>query len=341
MNRLVKYIPLLFFAALFAGCDENKTHVLPRHSGAPGELLCVLSDERYESRTGDIIHEHFGATQPLLPQAEPYFDIVQLTPVQVNNITRYHRNLLFVHISSTHDEKTRVVAERNKWASEQLVVSIYAKSTDEFDSLMTDNGMSILQKFNEYERKRLQSNFRTRKAGGISENLSDHGIDLTLPQGSDIIKDTTNFVWIQRQRERNVSGTMHDILQGIVVYHYPYTTDTAFSQASILSMRDSLLKEHIPGRSPGSFMTTEYLLPPESEAIEFNGQYAVLTRGLWRVDGAVMGGPFVQLTLLDEPRQRVVSVEGFVFAPKFNKREYLREVEAMVYSLELLPKAVQ
>lgn len=340
MNKLVKYITLFFFAALFQSCDENKAHVLPRHSGAPGELLCVMSDERYESRTGDIIHEHLGATQPLLPQAEPYFDIVQLTPVQVNNITRYHRNLLFVNISSTHDEKTRVVAERNKWASEQLVVSIYAKSTDEFDSLMTDNGPSILQKFNEYERMRLQSRFSSRKAGGISDSLRGHSIDLTLPQGSEIVENTSNFIWIQRQRERNVSGTMHDILEGIIVYHYPYTSDSAFSQASILEVRDSVLKEHVPGRAPGSFMTTEYLLPPESEAIEFNGQYAVLTRGLWRVDGAVMGGPFVQITLLDETRQRVVTAEGFVFAPKFNKREYLREVEAMVYSLVILPKEV-
>jgi hypothetical protein len=30
----------------------------------------------------------------------------------------------------------------------------------------------------------------------------------------------------------------------------------------------------------------------------------------------------------------VVTAEGYVFAPKFDKREYLREVEAVVKSME-------
>lgn len=284
---MVKYAGLVFWMFALVGCEEsNSTHVLPRHSGAPGEVLCVMNDALYEGRAGDILHDHLTAYQPLLPQGEPMFDLVQLNHAQVNNITRYHRNLLFVYVSEKHDQETRVEAQRNKWASEQLVVSVYARSVDELDSLMKENGASIVQKFNEYERKRLQSNYQFKAHATLVDSLMPHELNLTLPRGAEIVTHKENFIWIRRQRERNVSGTMHDILQGILVYYYPYRSDSAFTATNILQVRDSVLKKHVPGRSVGSYMTTEYLLPPENVAKEWNGNYAVEIRGLWKMAGA-------------------------------------------------------
>ena len=57
-------------------------------------------------------------------------------------------------------------------------------------------------------------------------------------------------------------------------------------------------------------------------------------RGLWKVQNDFMGGPFVSLTVLDPSKKRVVTVEGNVYAPKNNKRNYIRQLEAMIYSLE-------
>lgn len=315
-------------------CDQDASHVLPRYSGAPGELLVVMNEQLYEDRAGDIIHEYFGAYHTMLPQGEPLFDIVQLNESQVNTITRQHRNLLFVNISSSI-ENARIEAQKSKWASEQLVVTIYAGSVDQLDSLMEDNGPSIVEKYNEYERSRLQSYYNSKKHHLIADSLqSMYDISLTVPNDCDIAKVKNRFVWIERQRERNVSGTMHDISQGILLYSYPYTNDSAFTNQQILAVRDSILKAHVPGPVSGSYMTTEYLLPPEKEVVSLDGEFAVEMRGLWRVEGAVMGGPWISLTTLDEANQRIVTAEGFVFAPKFNKREYLREVEAMIYSLE-------
>jgi len=47
-----------------------------------------------------------------------------------------------------------------------------------------------------------------------------------------------------------------------------------------------------------------------------------------------MGGPFFSMTMYDEPNQRIVTVEGYAYAPYFDKREYIREVEAVVKSLK-------
>ncbi|MBA7543170.1 hypothetical protein ES705_35500 [subsurface metagenome] len=52
-------------------------------------------------------------------------------------------------------------------------------------------------------------------------------------------------------------------------------------------------------------------------------------------DGLAMGGPFVSISQLDETRNRVVTIEGFVFAPAHEKRDLLRQVEAKILSLEI------
>jgi hypothetical protein len=50
-----------------------------------------------------------------------------------------------------------------------------------------------------------------------------------------------------------------------------------------------------------------------------------------------MGGPFCSLTVYDSTRARLVTVEGYAYAPYFDKREYVRQIEAVVRSLEFLP----
>ena len=58
-------------------------------------------------------------------------------------------------------------------------------------------------------------------------------------------------------------------------------------------------------------------------------------RGLWKVVGDMMGGPFVSHIRLDEQNQRIVVVEGFVYAPETNKRNYIRRLEASLFTLRL------
>jgi hypothetical protein len=51
--------------------------------------------------------------------------------------------------------------------------------------------------------------------------------------------------------------------------------------------------------------------------------------------GDMMGGPFVSHARLDEANQRVIVVEGFVYAPEKDKRNIIRQVEASLYTLKL------
>jgi hypothetical protein len=46
-----------------------------------------------------------------------------------------------------------------------------------------------------------------------------------------------------------------------------------------------------------------------------------------------MGGPFITYAFIDPETSRAVIVTGFVYAPRDDKRELLRQVETLMYTV--------
>ena len=56
-------------------------------------------------------------------------------------------------------------------------------------------------------------------------------------------------------------------------------------------------------------------------------------RGLWETENDYMGGPFYHFSYVNA-QNKCISVDGFVYAPNDTKRDYLRQVEAIVKSVK-------
>jgi len=48
-----------------------------------------------------------------------------------------------------------------------------------------------------------------------------------------------------------------------------------------------------------------------------------------------MGGPFLNYAILDEEKNRILSLDAYVYYPNKEKRDLLLQMEAMIYTLEL------
>jgi hypothetical protein len=83
-------------------------------------------------------------------------------------------------------------------------------------------------------------------------------------------------------------------------------------------------------------MKTEQRYPVIRNEMAKNGEFLVELRGLWRLENAFMGGPFLSHTILDEKNNRIVTIEGFVYAPSLDKRNYVRELEAILQTFEVV-----
>ncbi len=81
-------------------------------------------------------------------------------------------------------------------------------------------------------------------------------------------------------------------------------------------------------------MTTSKFFPTTLEFLKYKGRDFAQVRGMWEVQNDFMGGPFVSHSFYSPDGSEIFVAEAWVYAPKFDKRQYLRQVESLLYSWE-------
>ncbi len=328
----MKRINIFFFILLVTayGCKIKQETMKPKVSGAAGEVLVVAPEALWNSPAGDTLRALFSQEVPYLPQAEPLFNILHVTPGQFDKMFHTHRNILFMKTGSEYKEP-RIAVSRDRWATPQMIMEITAPDAISMTRAIAEGGESLVKKINDTERQRIIEYYKHYLATDIRKKIEEKfGISLDIPKGYSLDLDTTNFVWIASETPRTS--------QGILIYSYPYATDKIFNADSLTDIRDRILKKYVHGQIEGTYMATERLIPPHFRAYEKNGQYYAELRGLWKLENGFMGGPFVSISTVDKTKGRVVTVEGFVYGPGEKKRELMRQVESILYTLKFLPQ---
>ena len=300
----------------------------PNISGKSNEIMVVMNNYLWKSEIGDMVHDTLTRVQPGLPQPEPYFDLYHIEHNTLSKFTQVHRNILIIDISDKYKAPIFKV-EKNVWARSQLVIRMYAPDKTSFIQLFNEKDKELQHLFLHIERTRLMNIYKNNLKAEVRDAvLEKHQVELLVPDGFYVNINTDNFTWLWHEDP--------DIIQGIIVYEYPYTDTNTFTSEYLVKKRNEFTRHNIPGSSEGSYMTTELLYEPQFRELMYKDRYFAELRGLWKVvDGQFMGGPFVSLSTVDEKRNRVVTVEGFVYAGGKSKRNYLRQVEAIIYSLKI------
>lgn len=322
----------LSFSALFYACGPI-TPTLPSATGTRFEILIVMDDDQWKAPAGRSLVALFNRDMEALPQSEPVMTIHQTSRAHFGDLLKPSRNILITEIAS-HFDSVQVIYGRNQWSRPQSVVKISARNDSMFVEFMKREGEQVLNYFLVTERNRqieIGRNFLNRSAIREIENM--FGIQVDIP--SELSKTTKgkDFFWATNDHAHN--------RMDMIIYSYPYTDKNTFTPEYLIAKRDSVLRVNVPGEFEGSFMGTEVRHHfPIFREFNLNNTYCMEMRGLWRMfNGGSMGGPFVSHTRVDEVNQRVITVEGFVFAPGRRKRNSIRQLEAAVFTT-LLPQEI-
>lgn len=325
-----KFTPLLIAIlslVFMVSCSSDATHMRKNITGRAGELVVVISKKSWEGAPGKLVRETLAQSHVGLPQDEPLFDVIDVPHAAFKPIFRSTRNIVQTSISS-NVQNPGVIFKDDVWAYPQATVQIKAKNAAQFEELFNENKDKIMSYFLLAEKERITMNFKKIYDKGVFNVLSkDFGVTMKVSPGFRIMEQKEDFLWIQYDTPQ--------IFQGIVIYSYPYVSDSAFTVNYQLPIRDSLLKAHVPGPTKGSYMSTEKRFDQTYNVFQHNENYAAEMRGLWRVENDFMGGPYVAVSELDAANQRVIAAFAFVYAPSKDKRNLLRQMEAMIYSLKL------
>ncbi len=320
-----------FSLIFFQFCTSNEESGIDRSTGKTSELLVIAKKGIWESNIGDTISKFFGQNQVGLPQNEPIFNIVCLPPKALSNkMFKRHHNIFIVDINK-NVIKPYIENKKDYWAEPQRIIKINVPNNTSFFKIFDKNKETFLYLFHKTDIIRTRKTLSSFEDVMIRKKLiKDFKLSLKIPGGSYIAKETKDFMWIRREPQK--------YSQGLLIYFYNYTDTNSFNTNRIIAIRDSITKKYIPGPTNGSYMITSRSIPFVSKRINFKNHFAIETRGLWEVANDFMGGPFLNYTLVDEDRNRVVTIDGYVYDPNESKRDLLLEIESMIYTLEFEKK---
>ncbi len=301
--------------------------LLPNVSGATGEVLVVLDNENWKGSVGNVLRKNLEKEYPALPQPEPLMDVVHINTGAFDKLFQQHRSIITLNISGDV-EKPEILYFKNVWAKPQIVVRVNAPSKPEMIELLENEGHKILNSIRNYDRERIMNVFKESKDQNITSIINRFNIDLAIPRGYNVDLETENFVSLSIETARTS--------QVVFVYQYPYENIYDLHTEKLIEKRNEFLKKYTEGTRPGSYMTTAELYPPITFDIKKNGSEVVEIRGLWELENGFMGGPFISHSVVDSTRDMVVTVEAYVYNPNKKKRKLMRQMEAIVYSMELI-----
>lgn len=335
MKSAIKASAACVLAAVMASCSSNdaKQAFKPEITGRAGEVLVVMNKAAQEDTAGRVISRILGQEYLGLPMAEPIFDMQAVPHGLFDPDYNMHklRNIIVVDIADTMKTDT-IAFYKDTWARQQAVIRIQGKSGEAVAGVASRNEIKIVSFLTKAERERLVKYYKRIKSGAnTSEVAKRWGVNITIPNMFDKCRPA---------RKDDVSWFMSDTDEysdGIIIYTYPYTGPESMTKQALIAHRDSAVYANIIGPN-NSRMKTETTYEDEmvykyGERMQDGHDVAEL-RGLWRMDGAAMGGPFIMRAVLDEANSRVVVTDGYVYYPSRElKRNHIRQLEAIMYTL--------
>lgn len=319
------FYALLVLMLLFISCNEGTpTKYVPDSVGGMNSLSVIMEDELWKSEVGDEVRKHFAASLNGLAFDEPLFNINQMNNSVFTGFARTSRNILIIRKSS----ETGTSIKDSLYAKPQKVLLIQAPDEAELVSLINKKADDFIKELKQHE---IEENQRRIKLSiNKDKTLKDSlGISLNMSSVYKIYGYENSFFWIEKQIQK---GTMN-----ILVYEMPINSipNDSTRVDAIIRMRDSIGEKHVHGRKEGMYMITEQTLAPYVLEAKIAGNNAIETRGRWEMKNDMMAGPFLNYIVEDKKNNRLLVIEGFIFAPSTNKRDFLFELEAILKSLKI------
>ena len=297
----MRYFAILILL-LFSCGERDKT--LPHSTGSNSEVIFVVADVLWESQIKELVSNSFGSSIQGLNQNETAFRIVQVNHSEFKSILKTHKNIVIIA------KDVMQSSQQNKWAYNQLVSQLnWQENTKETQTSLKKLKVIYEQK----ELKAIRKSFAKISQKNNEELLNNNfGIEVIIPKEYKVIYNSDSIFWATFNPPKS------EEIKNILSFSFtPYSINL---QEEVLQKTDSVFAKYLEGEKIGSFVRIESQYPPY-----YNDN---IYRGLWKIEKGFMGGPFLIKTYFIE--NKVVVNVGLIFAPQSRKRNFIKELEAIL-----------
>lgn len=341
----------LLLLVLSFGCDEAikqaNQEFMPPAQGAIGEIILVMDSAQWKGEIGKELKRAFHAIMPGLPQDESMFKLHYVNPIRLNSVLKQAKNMVFVTVLSDKSQESKILrsyfnaesinrintepdlfqfTKQDDFAKGQEILHLFGKDHATLLNNLQKNRETIRAYFENIERKRLIAALYQSENNDLKKELEKkHNFTIRVPFGYELAKNEDNFIWI-RQME-------YPEEKSFFVYYEPYRSQEIFNKDNIAGLRNKITKKlmrDVEKDDTYMMLQDEKYMPYYTKEINLNGSYAFEMRGLWKLSDISAGGPFVSYTTVDEKLGRLYYIEGYVYHPSGDKRDWIREMDTIL-----------
>lgn len=348
MYRLSLFMALLLLSA----CNEEMRESLrpvPMAFGRVNGIAIIADKALWEGPVGDSLRSYYSSAYLILPQPEPLFDLSHYTIEQLNEETtrRELRNYLIVAnlddssspttqmvLQDIGSEKARRAKEdpsystvigKDKWAQGQLLIYQFAHSEDALYANIRKSFPAVAKRFNKADEDKIDASlFQGGENKRLTEQLrSKMDVQLRIPSDFFLALDNDDIFWIRKESSKASSS--------IILKKLKYTSQAQLTREGIKAVTDSIGRYYVSSQIPKTYQKINDVdLPMFVDITTVNGKYAVAARGIWEMENDFMGGPFVSYLVHNPEKNELIFLEGFVYAPGEDKRNFIQNLEYLI-----------
>jgi len=288
-----------------------------------GDILVVMKNDLWKGSHGDSIQYFFSEPVLGLAAPEPMFTLTQISELSV--LSKKYKNIIIIN-DDMDDEMTKIELTKGVHVVFQSIFTVDAPSADSAIACISRNKDLIIDHFLIKSRDATIEEYTKSFNKEIVEKiLEKYQIDIVIPSFYRLDADEEDFMWISRKEGgRNLN---------ILIWKYPYLHTDQIQTDSLIFKMNAMTRKIVSGDVAGSYMTNESKFPAEVNRFEKDSIYSVQMNGLWQMVNEYKGGPYVSQTIVDQKRGQLVTAHAFVYNPNRDKRQLIRQLEAILYSM--------
>ena len=321
----MKKILVLCIAAIavMTSCKKAFTVKVDNASvGIANEVLVIMDKDVWPQEIQDSVRKLLSVPQPCLNQDEPMFDVLLLDEQFFQADKQRHHNI--VRFEITQDDSATCDISKGVYANPQIYVEVRGKDINSCFQSFVDQQMEIRTALYENDIRKIQAAYETILNVELQRRIKDKfGILLTVPKDYSVAREGDDFLWIAYRTSVNDRFVM--------IYR---SDSTVITRESMINDRNNFCRKFIEGEKETVHPVVTRLADlPDAQPMQLGSKIGMEMRGLWETENDYMGGPFYHFSYVNA-QNKCISVDGFVYAPNEPKRNYLRQVEAIVKSVK-------
>lgn len=351
-NYIILVLSLSFILFSCKNKDNNSpakfSSILPSSTGGADEVMIILPDNLMDSTTQHFMGHAINKSYRILPTPEAIFKISQIQYSIMNDLMYRYRNIILVADVSQKSEILGVAKQvlpaddfkaledgkqyyfhlSNVWSEPQQVFFVFGTSIENLKENVSKNAATIR---NTIIKNDLVVYKKIAYINGSNQKLKEQwlefqGVSLDIPTDYKLAENEDNFVLLRKEIKKGM------IFLSVDFINY---NDTVPDANYGIKLRDERGK-YVSSNSYNSYTKTDSTLG-FLETKKIKGDLTIHeTCGLWRMENDFMGGPFINQYIIDHKNNRVIYLDGFIYAPgENNKKKYLRQIEAIFSTLQV------